>query len=131
VTTGNTTAPDPVLHWAAIAAHAWAEHGTRWATDTDAVTAIIAAFDAILPSNWGYNAADGSIRPRPGDPPGPLLAWRDPQMLGCTIATLAAHLSACDLQAIYGTETIIVARTPPPAGPRWPPAADPGPPSWN
>jgi hypothetical protein len=33
VTTDDTTAPDPVLRWAATAAHARVEHGTRWAID--------------------------------------------------------------------------------------------------
>jgi hypothetical protein len=115
VTTDDTSSSDPTLHWTAIAAHARAEHGAHWATDTDTLTAIIGAFDGILPDGYGYHAAHGASRP--GAPAGPLLAWRDPRMLGCAIAALATGPRACDLQSIYGTENIIIARTPPPASP--------------
>jgi hypothetical protein len=113
--TTDASAPDPALHWAAIAAHARAEHGARWATDADALTAIIGAFDGILPDGHGYHAAHGASRPSTS--PGPPLAWRDPRMLGCVIAALATRPRACDFQAICGTENIIIARMPPPASP--------------
>jgi hypothetical protein len=113
VTSNDATAPDPVLHWAAIAAHARREHGARWATDQEALHAVIGAFDSILPTDYGYRPLDGSIRPRTDVPAGRPPTWRDHQALGCAIATLAALPPPCDLEVIYRTENI-VARVPRP-----------------
>jgi hypothetical protein len=107
VTSNDTTSPDPALHWTAIVAHARREHGARWATDLEALHAVIGAFDSVMPTDYGYRPQDGSIRPRDGIPAARLLTWRDPQMLGCAIATLAAGSPPCDLAALYGTENII------------------------
>jgi hypothetical protein len=92
-------ASHPLLRWDAIAAHARDHHGATWPTRDAAITAITGAFDAILPADCGYSPADGTIaspaRPDPAWAP----AWTDPDLLNCTIATLAANPPACDLEA--------------------------------
>jgi hypothetical protein len=102
----TTLACDPVLDWTAIAAHARQAHGARWDSDDAAITAIVGAFDAIMPSGYSYDPARGAIRPAGPQPPVAPPSWEDTQMLGCAVATLAAA-ATCDLQAIYGTENLI------------------------
>lgn len=126
MTTDSTTAPDPVLHWTAIAEHARDHHGADWATDEQACGAIVGAFDAILPNGSDYDHRDGAIRPADDEEDTEAAAlprWGDPQLLSCMIAALATSPPACDLEAIYGTETFVAPRyQQPPPGER--PARD-------
>jgi hypothetical protein len=102
----TTLACDPALHWTAIAAHARQAHGARWDSDDAAITAIVGAFDAIMPGGCSYDPAQGAIRPAGPHSAAMPSPWEDTQMLGCAVATLAAA-RPCDLQAIYGTENLI------------------------
>jgi hypothetical protein len=129
VTTDSTTAPDPLLHWTAIAEHARDHHGANWATSERAMHAIIGAFDSILPDGADYDHRDGAIRPADDDDEdegteaAALPRWGDTQLLSCMIAALATSPPACDLEAIYGTETFVAPRyQQPPPGER--PARD-------
>jgi hypothetical protein len=108
----HVLASDPLLRWDAIAAHARDHHGVAWPTDKAARTAIIGAFDAIIPSDCCYSPAEGTITspPAPGAP-GWAPAWTDLQGLNCTIATLADSAADCDLQDIYGEINLAIPRT--------------------
>jgi hypothetical protein len=119
MTSSDTTAPDPDLHWTVIADHARTQHGARWATDHDAITAIIGAFDGILPAGYGYHPVTG-IGHVPHLPAGQHPAWEDPDMLTCVIARLATGPDCCPLQTLAGTENLLAdwaEAHPPPAIP--------------
>jgi hypothetical protein len=91
-------ASHPLLRWDAIAAHAHDHHGITWPGDDAARTAITGAFDAITPYHCGYDPADGTITSPPlPAPPAWAPGWSDPEMLNCTIATIAASTARCDL----------------------------------
>jgi hypothetical protein len=107
----HVLASDPLLTWQAIAAHARDHHGHTWPGDDAAISAITGAFDGITPFDCGYSPEDGTISsPELAAPPSWAPKWNDPQLLNCTIATLAASLCSCELQEIYGEETIISPR---------------------
>jgi hypothetical protein len=95
-------ASHPLLRWDAIAAHARDHHQHTWPDDNTARTAITGAFDAITPYDCGYDPADGTITSPPlPAPPTWAPRWNDPQVLNCTIATIAASTTRCDLQEIH------------------------------
>jgi hypothetical protein len=99
-------ARDPLLRWDAIAAHARDHHGVTWPSDDAAITAIVGAFDAIIPFDCGYSPDKGSITSPPlPAPPSWVPAWTDPEQLNCTAAALAA--ADCDLQEIYGEVNLV------------------------
>lgn len=107
--TSTTTDPtprilgnDPLLRWEAIAAHARDHHGTTWPDDDAAVTAIVGAFDAIVPLGCDYDPDSGTIASPPiSGTPAWTPQWTDSQALNCVIAALAARPPDCDLQEIY------------------------------
>jgi hypothetical protein len=95
-------ASHPLLRRDAIAAHARDHHQHTWPDDNTARTAITGAFDAITPYHCGYDPADGTITSPPlPAPPTWAPRWNDPQVLNCTIATIAASTTRCDLQEIH------------------------------
>jgi hypothetical protein len=107
MSTASIAAPvtiDPLLRWESIADHARTQHAARWASDDAALTAIVGAFDAILPDGFGYDPMTGAIDTEYSHAAPVPPVWSDVQMLACTIAALAGALPACDLQALHGTE---------------------------
>jgi hypothetical protein len=114
----HALASHPLLRWDAIAAHARDHHHPSWPTDDDALAAVTGAVEAVIPGDCDYDPATGTIATRPlPAPPDWAPVWDDPQLLNCTIATLAASPPECDLQDIYDEDTIIAPRLPePPVG---------------
>lgn len=98
---------DPLLRWTSIADHARTAHGARWASDDEAIRAIVGAFDAVLPTACGYNPSAGVIGISDSRTTPVLRGWDDVQMLACTVAALAAALPACDLQSLFQTENLV------------------------
>jgi hypothetical protein len=98
---------DPLLIWTAIAEHARQEHGARWASDAEAVTAIVGAFDAILPTACGYDLSSGTVAATGSPQAARMPGWADTQILACTVAALATAPRTCDLQALYLTENLV------------------------
>jgi hypothetical protein len=117
VTASNTTVPDPLLHWIAIAEHARDHHGASWASDEQACNAITGAFDSILPDSADYDHHTGTICPAEDHTDADLPRWGDTQLLSCMIAALATSPPDCDLETIYGTATFVAWRPPPPEQP--------------
>ncbi len=97
---------DPILRWTSIAEHARAAHGARWANDTEAINAIIGAFDAILPTGCGYSPVTGVIDADDSEAVPGRQGSNDPPMLACAVASLAVALPECDLEVLHQTETL-------------------------
>ena len=84
-------ASDPLLRSEAIAEHARDHHDGTWPSAAAASTAITGAFAAITPSGCDYSPAEGTITSPPlPAPPSWAPVRKDPQLLNCTIAALAA-----------------------------------------
>lgn len=98
---------NPLLRWVAVAEHARAAHGARWASDEDAVRAVVGAFDGILPSACGYSPATGVIATCNSQAVAVLGGWGDVPRLACAVAALAASLPSCDLEALLGTRNLV------------------------